>query len=71
MKQKRPKPIGLRSMEKDKARRKGFWRLVIVGICAAVITIAALAFLMTREITDTPADPNKAEKTPVKQPAGS
>jgi hypothetical protein len=71
MKQKRPKAIGLRSMEKDKARRKGFWRLVIVAVCAATITIAAVSFLATLDVPDVPADPNKAANAPVKQPAGS
>jgi hypothetical protein len=64
VKHKHPKPIGLRSAERDKARRHGILRLAIVAASAVILAIAALFFLTRQGMPDVPADPNKAASAP-------
>ena len=58
MKHKRPKTIGLRSAEKEKARKKGVQRLIILSACAVVLAVAALVILARQGVPDMPLDPN-------------
>ncbi len=62
MKHKRPKVMELRSTEKDKVRRMGQWRMVILVVCTALVAIG-LVTLAINIGTDQPTDPNAAQKT--------
>ncbi|HSV27680.1 MAG TPA: hypothetical protein VLH60_07290 [Sedimentisphaerales bacterium] len=60
MKQKHHKIIGLRRVEKEKARRKGIQRLIILSACAAALAVFSLVILVRQDVPDSPLDPNGA-----------
>jgi flagellar basal body-associated protein FliL len=63
VKHKRPKTLEFRSYEKEKARRKGKWRMAVLAVLVVVIAVGALTYLLTVAANE-PTDPNAA-KAPV------
>lgn len=54
----------LRSTAKDKARRKGAWRMAILAAGTLVIAGAVLTFLLMLGTPTAPADPNAKTSAP-------
>jgi hypothetical protein len=63
MKHKQPKAIGLRSTEKDRIRRIGMWRMIVLVACAAVLATAVITAII-RIGSDVPVDPNAHKHAP-------
>jgi hypothetical protein len=61
MKHKRPKTMELRSTEKDRIRRKGKWRIVLLAVCAVIVAAALITLALTLH-DKPPVDPNAARK---------